>query len=26
MAMIGQGSVVIETVRMVKAEDYLELE
>jgi hypothetical protein len=26
MAMIGQGSVVIELVRMVKAEDYLELE
>ena len=26
MAMVGQGSVVIETVRMVKAEDYLELE
>jgi hypothetical protein len=26
MAMVGQGSVVIELVRMVKAEDYLELE
>jgi len=26
MAMVGQGSVVIEVVRMVKAEDYLELE
>jgi len=24
--MVGQGSVVIELVRMVKAEDYLELE
>lgn len=26
MAMVGQGSVVIELVRMVKAEDYLELD